>query len=207
MFENSPSRLELMSLPEMDEAQRAVYDAITGGPRASQAGTVPIVDEAGRLVGPFAVMLLSPQVGDAMQRVGAAVRFRTSLTAREREVAVLAVAAGARCDFEWLAHEPAARTAGITAPQVSAIRDGRVPGGLSETETIACRLARALVRDRSLSDDDYAAGLALLGRARLAELTWLAGYYCALALALAVFRPELPESFRVAHDGSGPSQR
>ncbi len=205
MFENSPSRLELMSLPEMDEAQRAVYDAITGGPRASQAGTVPIVDEAGRLVGPFAVMLLSPQVGDAMQRVGAAVRFRTSLTAREREVAVLAVAAGARCDFEWLAHEPAALTAGITRPQVAAIRDGRVPGGLSETETIACRLAQALLRDRSLSDDDYAAGLALLGRARLAELTWLAGYYSALALALAVFRPELPESFRVAHDGSGPS--
>jgi hypothetical protein len=29
----------------------------------------------------------------------------------------------------------------------------------------------------------------------LAELTWLVGYYGALALALAVFRPALPESF------------
>ncbi len=186
-----------MSLPEMDEAQRAVYDAITGGPRASQAGTVPITDDAGRLVGPFAVMLLSPQVGDAVQRVGAAIRFGAALTAREREVAILAVAVGARCDFEWLAHEPAARTAGITGPQLAAISDGRLPGGLSETEAVAFRLAQALVRDRSLSDDDYAAGLSLLGRARLAELTWLVGYYCALALALAVFRPELPESFRL----------
>jgi len=39
------------------------------GPRASQAGTVPIVDSGGRLVGPFAVMLLTPEVGNAMQRV------------------------------------------------------------------------------------------------------------------------------------------
>src|SRR5262249_47889822 len=104
VFENSPPRLELLSVPELDQAQRALYDAITGGPRSSQRGTVPITDSDGRLVGPFAIMLLSPEVGDAVQRVGAAVRFTSSLTGREREVAILAVAAGARCDFEWLAH-------------------------------------------------------------------------------------------------------
>jgi len=36
----------------------------------------------------------------------------------------------------------------------------------------------------------------VLGQAKLAELTWLVGYYSALALALAVFRPALPDSFR-----------
>ena len=35
-------------------------------------------------------------------------------------------------------------------------------------------------------------------RERLAELTWLVGYYAALALALAVFRPVLPESIASA---------
>jgi 4-carboxymuconolactone decarboxylase len=49
--------------------------------------------------------------------------------------------------------------------------------------------------ERTLSDEDYADGLAVLGRERLAELTWLVGYYGALALALAVFRPVLPEPF------------
>jgi 4-carboxymuconolactone decarboxylase len=52
---------------------------------------------------------------------------------------------------------------------------------------------------RTLSDEDYAAGLAALGRERLADLTWLVGYYNALALALAVFRPALPESFACGH--------
>ena len=39
----------------------------------------------------------------------------------------------------------------------------------------------------------------MLGQERLAELTWLVGYYSALALALAVFRPFLPEPFMTAY--------
>jgi len=182
-------------VPELNEAQRALYEAITGGPRSSQRAAVPITDSDGRLVGPFAIMLLSPGVGDAVQRVGAAVRFTSSLTGREREVAILAVAAGARCDFEWLAHSAAAHNAGITQPQRDSIRDGRVPEGLAETESAACRLAQTMTADRKLSDEDYEAGLSVLGQAKLAELTWLVGYYSALALALAVFRPALPDSF------------
>ena len=194
MFDESPPRLELLSVPDLDQAQRAVYDAITGGPRASQRGTVPITDPDGRLVGPFAVMLLSPEVGDAMQRAGAAIRYHTALTAREREVAILAVATQARCGFEWLAHGPAALSAGLTQPQLDAIRDGQVPGGLTAEEAMACRLAQTMAATRSLPDEDYAAALPVLGEVRLAELTWLVGYYSALALALAVFRPVLPES-------------
>ena len=53
---------------------------------------MPITDEAGRLLGPFAVMLLTPEVGNAVQQVGAKIRFATALTARERELAILAVA-------------------------------------------------------------------------------------------------------------------
>jgi 4-carboxymuconolactone decarboxylase len=200
VFEDVTPRLELLPVPELDEAQRALYDSITGGPRSSQRGAVPITDSDGRLVGPFAVMLLSPQVGDAIQRVGAAVRFTSSLTGREREVAILAVAAGARCDFEWLAHSAAAHNAGVTQPQRDSIRDGRVPEGLSETESAACRLAQAMTADRTLSDEDYQAGLSVLGQVKLAELTWLVGYYSALALALAVFRPVLPDSFRSLDD-------
>lgn len=195
MFDDSPPRLELMPVADMDVAQRAVYDAITGGPRASQAGTVPITDEGGRLVGPFAVMLLSPEVGDAIQQVGAKIRFATRLSARERELGILTVAGELRCDFERLAHEPAARGLGLDDAQIAAALAGRVPAGLTEDEAVVCRLAHLMTADRQLPDQDYEAGLAKLGKARLAELTWLVGYYSALALALAVFRPALPEGF------------
>jgi alkylhydroperoxidase family enzyme len=198
-FENLPPRLDLIAPADLDDAQRAVYEAITGGPRASQAGTVPIVDESGRLLGPFAVMLLTPEVGNAMQQVGAKIRFATALTARERELGILAVAGELRSDFERLAHEPAALRAGLTKAQVNAVLSGQVPGGLAGDEALICRLARVMTADRNLSDEDYETGLATLGEQRLAELTWLVGYYSALALSLAVFRPLLPESFSQGH--------
>ncbi|MGH3245090.1 MAG: carboxymuconolactone decarboxylase family protein [Trebonia sp.] len=195
MWEKSPPRLDLIAPADLDDAQRGVYEAITGGPRAGQAGTVPIVDESGRLLGPFAVMLLTPEVGNAMQQVGAKIRFATALTARERELGILAVAGELRSDFERLAHEPAALKAGLTQAQVNAVLSGQVPGGLTGDEALVCRLARVMTADRNLPDEDYAVGLAALGQQRLAALTWLVGYYSALALSLAVFRPFLPESF------------
>ena len=200
MFEKLPPRLDLIAPADLDDAQRAVYDAITGGPRASQAGTVPIVDESGRLVGPFAVMLLTPAVGNAMQQVGAKIRFAAALTGRERELAILTVAGVLRCDFERLAHEPAARKLGLTQDQVNAALSGRVPDGLADSEALVCRLAQVMTAERTLPDGDYGVGVAVLGRERLADLTWLVGYYSALALSLAVFRPFLPESFTTAHE-------
>jgi 4-carboxymuconolactone decarboxylase len=193
--EKLPPRLDLIPPAELAPAQRALYDAITGGPRASQAGTVPITDAGGQLLGPFAIMLLSPEVGNAMQQVGAKIRFGTALTGRERELAILAVAGALNSEFERLAHVPAARGLGLTEPQIDAALAGRAADGLSADEAMVGRLALAMTVDRTLSDDDYSAGVEALGQERLAELTWLVGYYSALALSLAVFRPVLPESF------------
>ena len=195
MSEKLPPRLDLIPPAELAPAQRALYDAIAGGPRASQAGTVPITDTDGRLLGPFAIMLLSPEVGNAMQQVGATIRFGTALTGRERELAILTVAGALNSEFERLAHVPAARGLGLTEPQIDAALAGRAVDGVPADEAMVGRLALAMTVDRTLSDDDYSAGVEALGRERLAELTWLVGYYSALALSLAVFRPVLPESF------------
>jgi alkylhydroperoxidase family enzyme len=193
VFEKLPPRLDLIPPAELAPAQRALYDAITGGPRAGQAGTVPITDADGQLLGPFAVMLLAPEIGNAVQQVGAKIRFGLALTGRERELAILSVAGAVRSDFERLAHEPAARALGLARGQIDAVLAGETPSGLSGDEATVSRLAWAMAADRTLSDEDYADGIAALGRERLAELTWLVGYYGALALALSVFRPVLPE--------------
>jgi 4-carboxymuconolactone decarboxylase len=197
--EKLPPRLNLIPPAELAPAQRALYDAITGGPRASQAGTVPITDADGQLLGPFAIMLLSPEVGNAMQQVGAKIRFGTALTGRERELAILTVAGALNSEFERLAHVPAARGLGLTEPQIEAALAGRTEDGLAAGEAMVARLALAMTIDRTLSDEDYADGVRALGQERLAELTWLVGYYSALALALAVFRPVLPDSFSDGH--------
>ena len=200
MTEKSTPRLDLTAPADLTPAQRAVYDAITGGPRASHVGAVPVVDEADRLVGPFAVMALTPGIGQALQQVGAELRFNGTLTDRERELAVLAVAGELACDFERIAHTSDAADAGLTGAQIAAALAGRVAAGMTREEALITRLAHLMTADRNLPDVDYQEAVAVLGTARLAELTWLIGYYSAMVLSLAVFRPVLPESFVTTYD-------
>ena len=102
-------RLPWPSREELDDAQRALYDSITAGPR-SASRAFPMVDEEGRLYGPFNAMLLEPVVGAVISELGVALRYRSVLPARMREIAICEVAAWCRSEFEWFAHASIART-------------------------------------------------------------------------------------------------
>lgn len=188
----SPTRAELSG----DRAE--LYDAIVGGPRGAQSAVIPVVDEEGRLLGPFGLMAIAPALGSAVQELGAAVRFRGAFTTANRELAILAVAAHHRCDFEWFAHADAARAAGVDDAQLEAIRAGAPPTGLDETATAIWAATRALLTGGALDQQGYREAVSVLGEEGLIELVWLCGYYSMLALALAAFDPELPEQARGA---------
>jgi 4-carboxymuconolactone decarboxylase len=175
---------------ELDAPRRALYDAIVDGPRAS--GPVPIADAEGRLEGPFNAMLVSPDVGVALQHLGAAVRYRTSLPDRARELAILALAAIRRSDFEWYAHERVGRSVGLSDAELALVRDGGSPATFSERERTVLDVTRALAAAGDLDDEAFAAAQSALGREALAELVVLVGYYDLLALSLRVWRTPLP---------------
>jgi 4-carboxymuconolactone decarboxylase len=170
---------------ELSAEQNDVYQAIAGGPR--KTGPFPLVDEHGCLRGPFNAMLLSPPVGQALQAVGAAVRYRTTLTDRVRELAILVVAWHWGSAFEIEAHEAVGRACGITEPELQALRSGTVPAVGDRVEECAMRSAAALVGNGSLTDQEYAEAVDALGERGLFELTTLVGYYATLALQLNVF--------------------
>jgi 4-carboxymuconolactone decarboxylase len=50
-------------------------------------------------------MLYRPAMGLALEASGAAIRFDGALPGRAREIAILAVAAHNKSDYEWSAHE------------------------------------------------------------------------------------------------------
>lgn len=177
---------------ELSARQRALYAAIADGPRKQQAGVVPVIDEAGRLLGPFALMTIAPDIGDAVQSVGAALRFAGSFAPRTRELAILTVAVHRGSDFEWFAHVDAARDAGLTDAQLRAIQQHLEPDGLDAPDSCVWRATEALLAKGRLDDDEYARTVRVVGAAGLAELVWLTGYYSMLQLALATFDPALP---------------
>lgn len=186
---SGPPRTRPLDPAGLDPERAALHARIATGPRKAQAG-VPLTDERDRLLGPFGVMLFSPRIGDAVQQVGAALRFDDDLPPRLRELAVLAVAVHHRSAFEWSAHERPARESGLSTGQLRAVLDGAVPDGLDAAERTALDVVRTLLTTRDLDDDRYAGALRELGRDTLAALVWLTGYYAMLAGALAVFRPE-----------------
>src|ERR1019366_6431653 len=94
------TRLEPIHPSELDPEQKSLYDCITEGPRAQGPKHFDLTRDDGALLGPFNAMLLSPHLGSALQELGGAVRFRTGLSARTREIAILTVATCWNSPFE-----------------------------------------------------------------------------------------------------------
>jgi 4-carboxymuconolactone decarboxylase len=188
----SGPRIGKLEPSSLDDEQRSLYDAIAGGRRAHGPQLFRLVDGHGRLEGPFNAFLLQPRLGSALQALGSAVRYDTGLDDRCREIAILAVAAHWRSDFERYAHEAVARAAGLDDAELAAVREGRY-AALTGREAVVARTVAALVVRGDLDDAEYREAVEAVGTAGLFELLTLAGYYATLALQLRVFRVPAPD--------------
>jgi 4-carboxymuconolactone decarboxylase len=175
---------------ELTEEQRALYERITGGPRAAGPQHFALTDAEGRLAGPFDALLLSPAVGTALQEVGAAVRYGSDLTDRVRELAILRVAGHWDCAFERSAHVAIGRAVGLSEPEIAAAAAGTQPDLSDPAESAALAVVEALVLRGDLGDEEYTRAVDRLGERGVFELTALVGYYATLALQLRVFRAD-----------------
>ncbi|GAA2151478.1 carboxymuconolactone decarboxylase family protein [Actinomadura napierensis] len=172
---------------ELDGDRLALYRSITEGPRAKGPRLFALVSDDGVLQGPFNEFLLRPALGDALQRLGAAVRYEGALSGRSREMAILVVAAHWDSAFERTAHEAVGRAAGLTEAELAAIAAG-APLDLDDpVEAAVLRLARALAAG-DVDDATWAACVPPLDRETVFEVTTLVGYYATLALQMRAFR-------------------
>ncbi len=182
-------RLAVLSSDEMTAEQLDLYREILGGPRGQGPRAVLLSSGAGGLAGPFNAMLYAPPVGHALQELGAAIRFRTQLAPRIREMAILVVAQAWDSAYERDTHELIGRDAGLSEPEIEALRAGADPGFADKDEQVAYAVVRALAGpDADLGDQEYDTAVTVLGEQALVELTSLVGYYATLALQLRIFR-------------------
>jgi 4-carboxymuconolactone decarboxylase len=185
-------RLEQLTLATLSPEQRELYDAIVGT-RSGAALPARVVDEHGRLQGPFNAMLHYPALGHPLQMLGGTLRFRGLLPARAREVVILAVAAAWRSEFEWWAHNRIGRSVGLDADEIAALHES-APLPLDDpVERAALDVARATLERGDLDDAEYAAARDVLGDQMLIEVLTLVGYYGLLALQMRVHRVPLPD--------------
>jgi 4-carboxymuconolactone decarboxylase len=185
-------RLTWLRPVDLDPEQRKIYDTITNGPRGRADRNAPLTDAEGRLEGPFNAMLFSPDVGGALQALGASLRYNSLLTDRTRELAVLLVAREYNSDYEWRAHEHVGRVAGLSESEISDLMEGRPAPSLSDPEALTFKVTECLISERDLPEDVFSEAARTLGEAVITELITLVGYYSLLALSMRACKTPLP---------------
>ena len=196
--EESPApRLAPLVPDQLDPIRRDLFDTIVGGRRSSQPYS-KLIDDAGALTGPFNAFIHAPSVGAPLSRLGEAIRYDTALTPREREIAILVVAAERRSAFEWHAHQQIASAVGFTASEIESLRQAGSVRFADDREDAVRELTLCVVDREVLPDEQYDRLAAVLGSERAVEVVVLVGYYGLLADLLSVFAvgaPEGPDPF------------
>jgi AhpD family alkylhydroperoxidase len=125
-----------------------------------------------------AMLLHSPDLADGWNSLLGAVRGATSLPADIRELAILRVAQLNGAEYEWHAHEPVARRAGLTDPQLAAVRSGADSGAaLTDAQRAALAYTDAMTRHITVPDELFDALADFLDQRQIVELTATVGTY------------------------------
>jgi len=173
-------RLTPLDETDMSEAQRLVYRAIASGPR-------------GAVSGPFNALLRSPELADRLQKVGAYVRFESSLPARLNELAILVTARYWGAQFEWYAHRRFAEQAGLAPAIAQAIAEGRRPGALEADEAAVYDFCTQLHEMKNVTDAAWQAALDRFGERGVIDLIGACGYYTIVSMVLNATHHPMPE--------------
>jgi len=181
-------RLALIDEAHMNDAQRALLEAIRSGPRGKSITPR----------GPFAVWLHAPEFGHLAQALGGHCRYQTALPPRLSEFAILCTARLWRAQYEWFAHAPMAERAGVKPKTIQDLRAGRAPKSAPPDERAIHAFIQELYKTKRVSERTYKRVHAFLGDAATVELVGILGYYALVSMTLNVFRMLPPANAELA---------
>ena len=170
---------------QVDEEDQHIFDSIA--------------TSRGRVSGPFSVLLNSPEVAGRAAHLGSYIRFESTLSPAERELAIITTAREFDCAFEWAAHAKLAQEAGVRDAAIETIANNGELSDLTDDEALIVGYGREILKSHRVSDDTFAAAKSRFGEQGVTELTATIGYYGMLACALNAFEvrpssdmPQLP---------------
>jgi AhpD family alkylhydroperoxidase len=126
----------------------------------------------------YQALLHSPELTEAWFDYNNAVRFKTTLGDRIRELVIMRVAALTGCDYVWSVHaaQYAAR-AGVTAQQVAALRDWRKSEVFGARERALLAYVDAMTQDVAVPDAVFDGMRGHFSEREAVEVTVLVGAY------------------------------
>jgi 4-carboxymuconolactone decarboxylase len=148
---------------QVPESDHALFDAIAEG--------------RGSVRGPFALLLHSPELCQAVLDLSLYLRQDDFVPAATRELAVIATARERDCPYVWAAHAPAARKEGVPDAIVELVRDRGDTTSLPESQRDVIDLARQLLRAHRVDQALFDRLVATSGVSGMVELTCVIGHY------------------------------
>ena len=186
-------RLTPLRPQDLDDAQRALYDAIVESPRGRGPLRPMILRDDGSLCGPFDAFLRSPEPGLLLERLGMAMREDVAISPAAREVTILVVGQAWGAEFEWWVHTMLAKGAGVSEEEIDAIGHGRRPDFADPAVAAAHDVAVELVHRRRVADETLERARESLGERGLVEVVTLVGFYQLISGVLTTFEPPPPD--------------
>ena len=167
------------TLEQLNPEQQAVAAEVL---RQSSAG----------LGGPYGMLIKSPELLKRYLTMTDYLRQKTSLPRRLNEMAILLEARIWDAQYEWWAHEPLARKAGLPDAIISDIRDGRRPSSMQPDEAIVYDVVTELLNKRQLSDDSFGKAKQILGEQQVVDLVAVTGFYVMVSAVIIAGRIAIP---------------
>ncbi len=188
-------RIKLSEPAELTSSQRNLYDAIDKHmvPWAQASGFVPKLDD-GRLIGPFNIVLQSPEIGAAFVQLQGVEGRSTSLDERVRQVVILTMGTVWNSAYELYAHAAVSRKAGLPDEAIAALRNGDVSSTLSQKEKLAHQFTKQLAVERTVSQELFDRAEIAFGVRGIVDILVLAGCYGIVCSLLNTFDVPAPVS-------------
>jgi AhpD family alkylhydroperoxidase len=113
--------------------------------------------------------------------------YRSTLSARQRELLVLRVARLRKCDYEWAQHVVLAEDAGLSADEISRIAEGPAAPGWPPIDRYLLKAVDELLDQAEVSTDTWHVLSQHLAEHQLMDLVFTVGTYELLAMAFRSF--------------------
>jgi alkylhydroperoxidase family enzyme len=137
-----------------------------------------------------------PELARAFHTFNGHVLFASTLSARQRELVVLRVAARRDATYEWAQHVVLAADAGLAPDEIARIAEGPDTAGWSPLDGAMLRAVDELIDEATVGDTTWAVLASELDEQQLMDLVFTVGAYDLLAMAFRAFGVALDEDLQ-----------
>lgn len=138
----------------------------------------------GKILNIFRTLAHHPKLMTRWLVFGNHVLAKNTLSARDRELAILRVGWLCKAEYEWAQHAEIALNSEINREEIERVCQGPDAAGWSDQEVALLRATDELVDDAFITDGTWAALSAFYNKEQLIDLVFTVGQYNLVSMAL-----------------------